>query len=231
MAESEDKNQNKEVSRRQFLKMAGAVAVGIGLGELPRVIWLDNGVAAIPASEGYILVDTKKCQGCDTCMLACSLVHEGKENLSLARIQVMQNPFEKFPFDLDINQCRQCTFPACVEACPTGALHAEKKYGNVRLVDERKCIGCQRCVEACPQQPTRVLWNFEAKHSQKCDLCANAPYWKNHKGGPDGEQACVKVCPVGAIKFTREIPTQTGDAGYKVNFRGEAWRALGWSTD
>jgi hypothetical protein len=28
---------------------------------------------------------------------------------------------------------------------------------------------------------------------------------------------------MGAIKFTQEIPTQTGDAGYKVNLREEGW--------
>ena len=30
----------------------------------------------IPASDGYFLVDVKKCQGFASCMLACSLVHE-----------------------------------------------------------------------------------------------------------------------------------------------------------
>jgi protein NrfC len=157
-------------------------------------------------------------------------VHEGKENLSLSRIQIIQNPFGHFPDDIIQEQCRQCVFPACVEACPTGALHADPKNGNVRLVDEQKCIGCQRCVEACPHKPSRAIWNFEQKHSQKCDLCANASHWKQ-KGGPDGLQACVEVCPMKAIKFSRTIPTQTGDVGYHVNLRGANWKQLGLPTD
>jgi len=87
------------------LKFAGTLAIGAGV--LPNLIWLDDAIAAIPASEGYLLVDTKKCQGCLSCMLACSLVHEGKENPSFARIRILQNSFGKFPGDLSMAQCRQ----------------------------------------------------------------------------------------------------------------------------
>jgi len=34
-----------------------------------------------PLSEGYLIVDSKKCAGCIACMLACSLVHEEKRTL------------------------------------------------------------------------------------------------------------------------------------------------------
>jgi protein NrfC len=86
------------------------------------------------------------------------------------------------------------------------------------------------CVEACPYLPSRAVWNFEEDHAQKCDLCAEAPFWVE-KGGPDGKQACVEVCPVGAIKFTKEIPQQEGDKGYKVNLRGKSWKHLGYPID
>ncbi|MCP4750952.1 MAG: hypothetical protein GY866_08670, partial [Proteobacteria bacterium] len=73
-------------------------------------------------------------------MLACSLVHEGVENLSLSRIQVSHNPLEKFPVDLGMAQCRQCVEPACVKACPEEALKPNAKYGNVRMVDKTSPI-------------------------------------------------------------------------------------------
>ncbi len=229
---ADKKVKSKEYSRRSFLKMVSGVAIGVGFGgALPKLLTLGDGMIAIAASEGYILVDTKKCQGCVTCMLACSLAHEGRESLSLARIQVMQHPFKPWPNDLTIEQCKQCTFPACAEACPTNALKADPQNGNVRLVDSRKCIGCMQCIEACPQQPARVLWNHEEKRSQKCDLCANTPFW-NEKGGPNGKQACISVCPVSAITFTQKIPTQVGDLGYHVNLRQhDAWGKLGYPTD
>jgi len=53
------------------------------------------------------VTDSKKCTGCTTCMLACSLVHYGVQNPSRARIQIMQDSFGKFPNDIKIAPCRQ----------------------------------------------------------------------------------------------------------------------------
>ncbi len=215
-------------SRREFLKRSEGAAIKTAVGgAFLKLIWLDGAVAAIPASGGYLLVDTRKCQGCMTCMLACSLVHEGKENLSLARIQVVQNSFAKFPDDITLAQCRQCVEPACLKACPTDALHVDQEHGNVRMIDTEKCTGCMSCVKACPYAPGRAVWDFEDEHAQKCDLCADTPFW-HERGGPDGKQACVELCPVAALKFTREIPKQDGDEGYNVNLRGEGWKNLGF---
>ncbi len=156
-------------------------------------------------------------------MIACSLVHEGKINTKLARIQVIQDPYGHYPDDIDVHQCRQCVFPECLVACPVpGAIYSDTKNGNVRRVDKLKCIGCQLCVTACPFTLSRIVWNSENGVAQMCDLCIDIPYW-NEKGGPGGKQACVEVCPMEAIKFTNEIPTQIGEAGYKVNLRGKGW--------
>jgi len=224
------KNEKSEggISRRNFLKLSKDVLVGIGAGgALTHIVWVKKGLAAFPVSEGYLVVDIKKCQGCVSCMLACSLVHHGVENLSLARIQVLQNSFDGWPDDVTIEQCRQCVDPACVRACPEGALIVDPENGNVRRVCREKCIGCMSCVEACPYPPGRAIWNFEEDRAQKCDLCSDAPFW-DEKGGPGGKQACVEVCPVGAIRFVKEVPVQEGDEGYKVDLQGRAWRELGY---
>ena len=97
-----------------------------------------TGDANNKGKSGQLLVDTKKCQGCMTCMLVCSLVHEGKENLSLSRIQVVQSSFEKYPRDIETRYVESCDLcldtpfwdeqggvegkQACVEACPLGAV-------------------------------------------------------------------------------------------------------------
>ncbi len=232
------KTEKTKISRRDFLKFSGKTAIGIWtVIVLPSLIWVGDGVAALPASEGYLLVDTKKCQGCLSCMLACSLVNEGVESTSLSRIQVIQNSFEKFPNDLTIEQCRQCVDPACVEACPVEAIRADPKYGHVRCVDKVKCIGCGACVEACPFTPSRAHLApdkafFDKEKSRKCDLCATAAYhWDPAGGGPEGKHACVEVCPIGAIKFAKEIPSQDGDKGYKANLRRQYWKDLGYPID
>lgn len=196
--------------RRDFLKAVGSGAVVLAMGGFlsPSLAW-----AAVPASRGYLLADLRKCAGCLNCMLACSLVHEGRVSLSLARIQVMQNSFSHVPDDLTTALCRQCVFPRCLEACPTGALRASPEHGNIRTVDGAKCIGCGACVTACPHVPGRIIWNAHSQRPTKCDLCASAPFW-SHVGGPVGRQACVEICPQQALRVTAHIPWQQGDRGY-----------------
>jgi Fe-S-cluster-containing dehydrogenase component len=223
-------DEKTKYSRREFLKVVGQGAIGLSVGLSTVRIFKNQALAAIPASTGYLLVDMKKCAGCMSCMLACSLVHEGRENLSLSRIQVVQYAFEPFPEDIEIIQCRQCVEPACVEACPTNALHAAPKHGHVRLVDYEKCIACLACVEECPYTPSRAVWDYENTHAQKCDLCAQAPHW-TEKGGPGGKQACVEICPMSAITFTHEIPDQDADDAYQTNLRGPVWKQLGFTVD
>ena len=220
----------KNLSRREFITGVGGVGVGaIFGGLLVKGLFLPDEVFAIPASEGYLLVDTKKCAGCASYMLACSLVHTGETSISLSRIQVLANPFGAFGKTESVvqEQCRQCPYPACVEVCPTGANHADAKNGNVRTVDEGKCIGCERCINACPFTPSRMQWNPKERHAQKCDLCANTPFM-TEDGGPGGMQACVAVCPTQAIRYVTEVPLQ-GDNGYQVNLREDmpAWAILG----
>ena len=176
------------------------------------------------------MVDRKKCSGCMSCMLACSLVHEGKTDLSLSRIQIVQNPWGCFPEDIVLAICRQCVSPKCVEACPSGALHVDAAKGNVRTVNESLCDGCQVCIDACPYVPSRMIWHHEKDVAVKCDLCAGAPYWTK-KGGPYGKQACVEICPMRAIWLVNEVPEEEGDTGYEVNLRNEHWGWLGFPTD
>jgi protein NrfC len=161
-------------------------------------------------------------------MLSCTLAHTGRSNLNLSRIQVAYNPLGLFPHDCVQYQCRQCPYPPCVEACPTGANHADDATG-VRTVDAEKCIGCERCINACPFTPSRVQWNYEDKCAQKCDLCQDTPFW-NEKGGPGGKQLCVEVCPMRALSFTASLPEQ-GNRGYDVNLRNEHWAIIGFPMD
>ena len=120
-----------------------------------RILWLDDAVAAIPASQGYLLVDTKKCQGCATCMLACSLVHEGKQSLYLARIQVLQNPFREMAV-----RCVDRTVPAVRRAGVCESLPGRSALGRCRPW-QREAGGQEEVYrlrdvrEACPFTPSR----------------------------------------------------------------------------
>ncbi|MHB1137172.1 MAG: 4Fe-4S dicluster domain-containing protein [Coriobacteriia bacterium] len=221
------------VSRRQFLVGVGGVGAGALLGGfIVKGFIVPDKVFAVPAAEGYLLVDTNKCAGCASCMLACSLTHNGVGDIALSRIQVQSNVFGPYGSvdSLVQEQCRQCPHPYCAEACPTGAMHADADNGYTRTVDQAKCIGCERCIEACPFTPSRVQWDPKKRKAQKCDLCKDTPFM-TEEGGVGGQQACVAVCPTDAITFTTEIPVQS-DGGYRVNLRdtNTAWALLGLPT-
>ena len=61
---------HRAVTRRDFVAAIGGLGVGAVLaGTGASVLLQADEVYAIEASDGYLLVDTKKCGGCETCML------------------------------------------------------------------------------------------------------------------------------------------------------------------
>jgi protein NrfC len=145
-------------------------------------------------------------------MLACSLAHEGVENLALSRIQIVQDIFGTYPKDINAAVCRQCAKPLCVTACPTGACYVDEDHGNIRVIDETKCDGCGQCLEACPFTPKMTIWNTEHQVAAKCDLCTVAQYW-SEPGGIDGKQACIEVCPLKVIRLVRKTAVPVEKTG------------------
>jgi protein NrfC len=138
-------------------------------------------------------------------MMACTLVHEGGVNLSHARVQIKKSVFGTRKDDqIEIFVCRQCDAPSCVDECPTGALHIDEMTG-ARVIDEKACDGCRRCVKGCKLEPPRIAFDFDNRKALKCDLCQNAPHW-NEKGGIGGKQACVDACALKAIILSSDMP-------------------------
>jgi Fe-S-cluster-containing dehydrogenase component len=86
--------------------------------------------------------------------------------------------------------CNQCTHPACVQVCPTGATY--KTVDGVVLIDHTYCIGCQYCVQACPYGAR--YFDEQAGVTDKCTWC----YHRITRGL---QPACVEVCPVSARIF------------------------------
>lgn len=225
--EEQHTTESRKITRRQLL---------IGTGAVGAVLILPGRLLAIPVkipdSEGYLLVDLKKCQGCGTCMMACALAHTGVASYSLSRIQVQQDSFANWPDDIFMAVCRQCEDAPCVSVCPVRPVRANKpdpEWGYTRMIDQQLCIGCKQCLARCPYTPSRIQWDEARQKSQKCDLCADTPYL-DEKGGPGGMQTCVRVCPVNAITFTTEMPDQGSASSYVTNLRGPVWSRLGMTT-
>jgi len=224
---NEKKNaEEKKFSRRDFVTGSGVLLAGgiiVGPAAAAAQGTAQTQKASYPPSRKYLVYDSRYCAGCLTCMLSCSLVHDGETNLSKSRIQVHRAFLSKYPSDLHQNVCRQCPVPLCVDRCPTGACHISTENGNVRMIDEDKCIGCQMCVNACPHRPHRIIWDQAKRKATKCDMCVNTPYY-NKKGGPDGTQACAEFCPNGSLRVVDEMPEQAdlrggGERGYDRNLQ------------
>jgi protein NrfC len=224
MAELEKaEGKKKKVLRREFLAGSGAaLAAGALTVSVPvpsaAFASTSDGKASYAESTGYLVYDSRICWGCQSCMFACSMSHQGEVNPALSRIQIIRDApsFTKYPLDINMAVCRQCVSPLCVQNCPAEAAHVDVAHGNVRVIDQKKCIGCKKCIQSCPQRPHRTVWNPFKKKSSKCDLCIDAPYWSK-KGGPTGEPACVTICPAKALKLVHRAPPQEDVSGYDVN--------------
>ncbi len=204
-----------EVSRRDFLKMAGASAV---LVPLAADVKLD--VKAAKNAYG-VLVDTRRCVDCKACQIACKTWWDNEPEPEVYKRDFDPNTWTflaeaevgKFPNSLFISakrQCMHCVDPACVAVCPTGALHKEED--GIVLWDSTKCIGCKYCVMACPYGVPR--FDEETKEIRKCVFCA--PRVRNGM-----EPACVATCPTEALKFgryeeIRAMAEKLRDEGYPV---------------
>jgi tetrathionate reductase subunit B len=110
--------------------------------------------------------------------------------------------------------CNQCTNPACVQCCPTGATF--RTADGVVLIDHKYCIGCQYCVQACPYGAR--FYRPKERVTDKCTWC----YHRITKGL---QPACVEVCPVGARIFGDRNDPQSPISLFIRNNRVQVLRA------
>jgi nitrate reductase beta subunit len=86
--------------------------------------------------------------------------------------------------------CNHCLNPACVAACPSGAIYKRGEDGIV-LVNQQRCRAWRLCVTACPYK--KVYYNWKTGKSEKCILC----YPRVETGQAP---ACMHSC-VGRIRY------------------------------
>jgi carbon-monoxide dehydrogenase iron sulfur subunit len=135
-----------------------------------------------------IRFDSSRCIGCRGCELACSAVHVDEFNPARSRIRVQVDAVEG---RCEINICRSCGKPRCVEACTYGACTRDKELGTIKI-DNSMCVACYACVEACPFGADFV---DPVEHTPLvCDGCG-------------GDPACVRYCPSGALTVGKPAPT------------------------
>ncbi len=152
------------------------------------------------------LVDSGICIGCKRCMSACKrwngLMVERDELITDRETDLTANNWTVVNLLFDSrNQtsktyihwaCQHCIKPACVGVCPVTAI-TKLPEGPV-VVNEKKCIGCRYCFQACPFKVPR--FDFEKRVTRKCHMCYDRTPLLNYM-----KPACVAACPVGALHF------------------------------
>lgn len=158
------------VSRRKFLKLAGAGLGGMAFSLAPTRVKASaaRSKAAAAESSASMLYDATICVGCRACQTAC------KRRSNLPPVTDSQQLYE-MPLDLSAdtwtmiklyqgsegqsfvkNQCMHCIEPACVSVCPVGAL--EKLDSGPVIYHDDRCIGCRYCMAACPFGIPKTQW-------------------------------------------------------------------------
>jgi Fe-S-cluster-containing dehydrogenase component/CheY-like chemotaxis protein len=142
----------------------------------------------------WIQVRPELCYACLGCTVACAFANLGlPEDASLrpamlaaARLSVEASGGYSVPL-----LCLQCEDAPCMAVCAAGALQRPEPNAPV-AVDAARCIGCRRCVLACPlgvltlDEDNRVV--------QKCSLCS-----RRRQAGQ--KPACVASCPTAALQW------------------------------
>jgi formate dehydrogenase iron-sulfur subunit len=194
-----------ETNRRNFFKWA-LLTGSAPLADLSRPTSASAPKELNPDRWG-VLVDVTLCIGCRACEWACKKVNQlpcdpletfgdqsvfkkmrrpdGVSYTIVNRYPHPENPEQPIYVKF---QCMHCDYPACVSACPVGAVN----------YNAWKCIGCRYCMVACPFQiPAYEYFNALNPRVRKCTFCFERV---TQKGDIPG---CVKICPQEVMVFGR----------------------------
>jgi len=212
---------NKKVPRRQFITGACKLLAAGLAAPLGSLVVQGNRSLAASGEKSWpeiwdgkqwgFVVDTHKCIGCGRCVKACKQENKVPMDDEVYRTWVeryvetsdgvsidspngglnfppLEEGGEKQFFAPKL--CNQCEKPPCVQVCPVGATY--RTGDGVILVDEKRCVGCRYCIQACPYGA-----RFLHPETHVADKCT----WCYHRVLRGMKPACVTVCPAGARKF------------------------------
>ena len=212
------------ISRRELLKTAGAVAVGLlPLGTILVQAAGKPHAKALKAANWAMVINAKLCPpGCNICREACHKAHnvpdmpDPKQEVKWIWQEKYTAAFSyeahPYPDTANTNRtypvlCNHCENPSCVRVCPTQATF--QRPDGIVMMDYHRCIGCRFCMAACPfgarsfnfRDPRPHIANMHADYPtrtygvvEKCNFC-------DERLAVGKLPACVEACPAKAMLF------------------------------
>jgi anaerobic dimethyl sulfoxide reductase subunit B len=159
--------------------------------------------------------DQTRCIGCDTCVVACKDYNDIPPGVYWNRVTgIERGEYPNLFVAFLVNSCYHCAEPACVSACPAGAIVKRKRDGIV-IIEEEKCLGYDRCCscrEACPYD-IPVFGSEKNAKAQKCNFCID--HLALNK-----KPICVDGCPTRALDASNlyELRVKYGDVNEAPGF-------------
>lgn len=139
-----------------------------------------------------MLINTKKCVGCYSCVAACQRQNDLLPSEQFIRFEEKETgAYPNVSWEFVPIQCMHCEDAPCASVCPTGATHITDD--GIVAVDQGRCIGCKYCMTACPYQVRQV--NEETGGVDKCRFCTASA------NNGTAMCSCVEACLTGARIF------------------------------
>lgn len=172
----------KDISRRDFFKLGGVAGVA-ALG--PVAVASGAGSKSLKDAKLGMVIDLHKCTGCGGCVIGC--LNENNIQTGVRWAKVVTKTLGKFPnvsLDVKPTLCNHCEKAPCVKVCPTGSMH--KSDGNITAHTPDECIGCRKCMKACPYD----VLSFNRKETHR--------FWRD-------KSVAIKGCTSSGEEMTKKV--------------------------